>query len=124
MGRSTREEWAARVARWKDSGLTAAEYASEVGISARSLAWWKWRLGSKTRADAAGRVLARRAPEARATTAAATPPISPLTFVEMTATLEADRLEVVLPSSLRVRVRPGFDGATLGRLLDVLEARR
>jgi hypothetical protein len=85
MGRSTREEWAARVARWKDSGLTAAEYASELGISARSLAWWKWRLGSKTPSDSPGRALTRRAPEARAraTAGAATPPISPLTFVEI-----------------------------------------
>jgi hypothetical protein len=50
--------------------------------------------------------------------------ISPLTFVEMTAAPETDRLEVVLASSVRIRVRPGFDSATLGRLLDVLEARR
>jgi hypothetical protein len=47
-----------------------------------------------------------------------------LTFVEMTAAVVATPLEVVLPSTLRVRVPIGFDDATLGRLLDVLEARR
>jgi hypothetical protein len=42
----------------------------------------------------------------------------------MTAAVDVDRLEVVLPSGVRIRVRPGFDADTLGRLLDVLEARR
>jgi hypothetical protein len=50
--------------------------------------------------------------------------ISPLTFVEMAAVIDAQPLEVVLPSSVRIRVRPGFDSPTLGRLLDVLESRR
>src|SRR5579859_6756623 len=121
MERSTREEWAARVTRWKDSGLTAAEFASELGISARSLSWWSWRLASKTRSSPPKRALVRRPPESIGRTQ--TPrAISPLTFVEMTATPETDRLEVVLPSSVRIRVHPGFDSATLGRLLDVLEA--
>ena len=122
MGRSTREEWATRVARWKDSGLTATEFASEVGVSAHSLSWWKWRLTSPARAERPKRALARRAPQPMGGPTATA--ISPLTFVEMTAAPETDRLEVVLPSSVRIRVRPGFDGATLGRLLDVLEARR
>lgn len=121
MGRSTREEWAARVARWKDSALTATEFATEIGVSAHSLSWWKWRLASTARSDPPKRALARRTtlPIARPL-----PAISPLTFVEMTASTETDPLEVVLPSEVRIRVRPGFDAATLGRLLDVLEARR
>jgi hypothetical protein len=60
-----------------------------------------------------------RAPIAKRPTA-----ITPLTFVEMPAGMEAEPLEVVLPSSVRIRVRPGFDSPTLGRLLDVLESRR
>lgn len=122
MGRSTREEWATRVARWKDSGLTATEFASEVGVSAHSLSWWKWRLTSQARAERPKRALARRAAQPMGEPTATA--ISPLTFVEMTAAPETDRLEVVLASSVRIRVRPGFEGATLGRLLDVLEARR
>lgn len=121
MSRSTREEWAARVARWRASGLTATKFASEVGISARSLSWWKWRLASKPGSDSPKRALARRIPRPIAPPATT---ISPLTFVEMSAVSETDRLEVVLPSRVRIRVRPGFDASTLGRLLDVLEARR
>jgi hypothetical protein len=47
-----------------------------------------------------------------------------VTFVELSAVLDAEQLEVVLPSSVRVRVRPGFDSPTLAQLLDVLEARQ
>src|SRR5260370_16540943 len=43
--RTGREEWAKRVARWKDSGLTAKEFATELGINPRSLVFWKWQLG-------------------------------------------------------------------------------
>jgi hypothetical protein len=116
MDRSTREEWAARIARWKDSGLTAAEFASEIGVRARTLSWWKWRLSSKTQESPKG---ARRV----AGSLGKATRISPLTFVEMTA-IDTDRLEVVLASSVRIRVRPGFDSTTLGRLLEVLEPKR
>ena len=47
-----------------------------------------------------------------------------MTFVEMTAAVMPEPLEIVLPSTLRVRVPTGFDDATLGRLLDALERRR
>jgi transposase len=121
MARSTRETWAARVARWKDSGLTAAEYASKLGVKAHTLKWWRWRLDAKAPTGRAKRALVRRSAEPIGKPA---PMASPLTFVEMTAAVDTDRLEVVLASSVRISVRPGFDGATLGRLLDVLEARR
>jgi hypothetical protein len=42
--RSSREEWRKRVERWKDSGLTAEQYASELGINARTLQFWKYKL--------------------------------------------------------------------------------
>jgi hypothetical protein len=37
MDRESRETWAKRVERWRDSGLTAKEYAAELGINVRSL---------------------------------------------------------------------------------------
>ena len=119
MERTSREAWAKRVERWKDSGLTAAEYAAETGIKAHSLSWWKWRLGSeasKRPPEGRGPAKRRRAP--------ARPPISPLTFVEVAAPPSAEPLEVVLASSVRVRVPASFDAGALGRLLDVLEQRR
>jgi hypothetical protein len=114
--KSTRAEWAARIARQRESGLTIGQYAAQIGVRPRTLSWWKWQLGLKPKP-----ALVRRAttPVAKAAVA-----ISPLTFVEMTSAVESDRLELVLRSDVRVRVRPGFDGGTLGRLLDVLEARR
>lgn len=47
MSRATRETSAKRVERWQDSGLTAAEFAREAGLNARSLSWWRWQLTTK-----------------------------------------------------------------------------
>jgi hypothetical protein len=42
-----------------------------------------------------------------------------LTFVEVPTAVVAEPLEVVLPSSIRIRVPVAFDPQALGRLLDV-----
>jgi hypothetical protein len=111
MERESRETWAKRVERWKDSGLTAKEYAAELGINAHSLTWWKWRLSSTPPKSPRMPRAARKAlPE-------------PLTFVELSAAAAFEPFEVVLPSSLRIRVPSGFDAGALRRLLDVLGAR-
>ena len=115
MDRTSREVWAKRVERWGDSGLTAKEYAAELGIKAHSLTWWKWRLSSGATTQGR-RSRTRRAPTTRA---AATP----LTFVEVTSAAAPEPFEVVLRSSVRIRVPSTFDGPTLARLLDVLEPR-
>ncbi len=114
---STREIWAKRVERWKESGLTAKQFASEVGVSPHSLSWWSWRLRSRSK----GRPAARRT---ATMTIAGKSTVSPLTFVELTAAARNDALEVVLTTGVAVRVRPEFDARTLTRLLDVLEERR
>lgn len=119
-----RAQWAKRVERWKESGLSAKEFAAELGINARSLSWWRWQL-SKGETTAPGEPRRRR--RSRSTAAAITKPvtITPLTFVEMTTPPVAkDALEVILPTTVRICVRPGFDDGTLDRLLDVLERRR
>jgi hypothetical protein len=118
MDRASRETWAKRVERWTDSGLTSKEYAAELGIKAHSLTWWKWRLSSGT---AAPKARPRRRRSAKRSTPAAD---APLTFVEMTAAAAPEPMEVVLPSSIRIRVPSTFDAAALGRLLDVLDQRR
>jgi hypothetical protein len=120
MERVSREAWAKRVERWRDSGLSAAEYAAEIGVKAHTLSWWKWRLGSGGEERTVATRRQRRASRRPVKTAA----VSPLTFVEMRAPASAESLEVVLPTSLRICVHPDFDAATLTRLLDVLEARR
>jgi hypothetical protein len=47
-----------------------------------------------------------------------------MTFVEVTAPATAEPLELVLPSSIRIRIPSLFDARVLGRVLDVVEQRR
>jgi hypothetical protein len=113
MERADRETWAKRVERWKDSGLSAAEFAAEIGVTPKSLSWWKWQLGKGEK-----RKTAPRRSQARKVV------LTPMTFVEMSAPARSDVLEVVLSSGVRVRVSAPVDAAALGRVLDVLEKRR
>ncbi len=50
--------------------------------------------------------------------------MSPLTFVEMSAAVRGEPLELVFPNGLCIRVPSGFDAGALDRLLDVLSKRR
>ena len=114
MARETREAWARRIARWQRSGLTAERFAAREGVNPRTLTFWKWKLGR----DGGN----------------ATPPpardggdTGRVAFVELlgaTVAAAAPPFEVVLGGGYRVSVAPGFDGAALRTLLDVLEARR
>lgn len=117
MARADRATWAKRVERWQDSGLSAAEFASEVGINAHSLSWWKWQLGKR---EAAAPTVT---PEKRATgRAKRCKPARPrVKFVELpSAPAPSEPLEVVLVSGVRVRVPVQFDAAALGKLLETL----
>jgi hypothetical protein len=115
MERASQETWAKRVERWKASGLTAAEFAAELGISGHSLKWWKWRL-KKSEAPRKPRLPTRGARSTSSTVPA-------LTFVEMSAA-RGEPLEVVLGNGVRIRVPGDFDAIALGRLLDLLDRRR
>ncbi len=122
MVRASRADWAKRVERWKDSGLTAKEFAAETGLNASTLSYWRWRLGAERRTDkpvdkrqVKTSRAKRRPPKARSKAP---------TFVEVTApTPVADPLELVMPGELRVRVPVGFDEATLAAVLRVTGAR-
>ncbi len=108
MAGETRGNWAARVARWQRSGLTATAFAAREGLNAGTLSYWKWKL---RQAD-------RRVP------AVAPRPVS---FVELAAPALGGaewRVEIVLPAGYRVRLPEEASGDTLRTVLDVLEARR
>lgn len=47
MARETREVWARRVRRWKKSGLTAKDFAAREGVNAKTLSYWRWKLGAQ-----------------------------------------------------------------------------
>jgi hypothetical protein len=104
---ATAEMWRERVVRWKQSGLTARQFAEREGIGRpTALSWWQHHLKQqKTEPnDAATLKLIRLEPVA--TTAKADAPIE----------LQCGRHRVI--------VRPDFDDALLRRVLDVLEDER
>ena len=106
--------------RWKDSDLSAADFAKELGINPRTLIYWKWRFGSEARKKARRPAKATvqfleltPAQIAPATTAA---PVVPASVLAPTAPLE-----VVVRNALRIRVPADFDAGTLRRLVSALE---
>ncbi|MEW6268341.1 MAG: IS66 family insertion sequence element accessory protein TnpB [Thermodesulfobacteriota bacterium] len=125
MGRENREVWAKRVERWRDSGLTAKKFAEETGVNAKTLAYWKWRLGRAIGAGAARRAARprpRRVGRVRAVpfvevSPASVPAASP---VPEQRAGEAEPFEIALPSGLRVRVPARFDEGALARLLQAV----
>jgi hypothetical protein len=102
MGRDARATWAKRVERWRASGLSAREFAAELGVNARTLTYWKWKLGSEPHAESS-----RRAE-----------------FVEVVAPAcdetVCEQLEVVLESGVVVRVPARFDADALRRVVAAL----
>jgi hypothetical protein len=118
-----RDVWAKRVSRWRESGLTAKEFAAETGMNAHTLAHWAWKLG-----DAGGQAVARRraapARPAQAWVEVITGDhrngASPSASTRITA---SSCFELVLAGGRTVRVPPDFDSEALGRLLAVVDAR-
>jgi hypothetical protein len=108
--RTSREEWRKRVERWKDSGLTAQQYATELGIKASTLQYWKHKLGKPE--PAPGRK-AERAAQAQAL-----PSLIELQPIVTASAAAAFELE--LEGGRRLRIPVGFDVPSLERLLDVL----
>lgn len=113
MARVDRETWAKRVERWRESGLSAAEFAAEIGVTPKSLSWWKWQLGK-----------ASAAPATKHQKKTGKVAVSPLTFVEMTAPVRSEPIEIVFPSGVRVRVPVSADAAALTRVIQALGTSR
>jgi transposase len=105
------DEWRRRVQRWKESGLTAKEFAAEIGINAGTLQFWQYKL--KRGAGQTRGARPRRSSEAI---------LSSLVEVRAPASAIVDqRFEIELANGRRVRVAAGFEPATLKALLAVLE---
>jgi hypothetical protein len=113
-----REEWAKRVERWRDSGLTTAEFAAELGINSRTLTYWAWTLkreasGKKRVWPAKGRKAALKAPAS--TVSGALP-----AFVQVQHSTPQARFELEVRGR-RLHIPAGFDARQLRSLLEVLE---
>jgi len=100
-----------------DSGLTAQEFAAEIGVKANTLAHWKWVLTAEMRNDA-------RAVSAVPAGTGFVEVVVPVTREKAPPERSsAEPLEVVLPGGLVVRVPVHFDAASLRRVVDALGSR-
>jgi hypothetical protein len=93
-------QWRRWISEWRASGLSVRAFCARHGLATASFYHWR-------------RVLERRAAEE--------PALVPVQVVVDAVPAQASALEAVLPSGRTVRVPPGFDEATLQRLLAVLE---
>ena len=127
MARASAAEWAKRVERWKDSGLTAKEFAAETGIKASTLSYWCWKLTADARKQGAPAVGARPAEPKRRrgpTRSQRQPATASFVEVPVAAVVSApEPVEVVL-GDVRVRVPVGFDEETLTRVVRAVGAAR
>jgi transposase len=111
--RTSRAEWQKRIERWNDSGLSAEQFAAELGINAGTLRHWKYFLGKQGR-----RSVSTRAPMVSASALievqpsdGATAAVLPLPF------------ELEFGAGRKLRIPSQFDAVALERLLAVLEHR-
>ena len=111
MGHTDRATWSKRIDSWQRSGLSAKDFAARHGLRAKTLTWWRWKLGRGRKSSAL-------------TVRKSAAPLGPLTFVEMTSPASREPFELVLARDVRVRVPVNFEERALVRLLDVLERRR
>ena len=119
MARDTEQRWRKRVEQWKNSGLSAAEFAQQAGLNRHTLQNWHWRLNSKHKdpSHSAGRIA--KAPPRPAFVQVA------LTMPEVSAEPcgPAEPLELVLSGGLLLRIPPRFDPDALRRVLATLGGR-
>ena len=109
--RTSRDEWRKRIERWRESGLTAEQYAAELGINAGTLKFWKYKLGRPETATAG-----RRQPKQPK---GASVPL-PLVEVRPAVVATASGFELELSGGRRLRIPSSFEADALGRLLTVL----
>lgn len=107
-----REEWAKRVERWRDSGLTTAEFAAELGINSRTLTYWACAL----KREARGRKRTWQAKGRKPVAAAVSAPA----FVEVRYSEPRARFELELRGR-RLHIPDGFDARQLRSLLEILQ---
>ena len=94
--------WRRWIGEWQTSGLSARAFCQRRRLTVASFYAWR-------------RALQRRAAE-KAT-------FVPVQVLPDAVQTQTSALEVLLPDGRTVRVAPGFDAATLRRLLAVLEGR-
>jgi transposase len=122
VARADRGEWAKRVQRWQESGLTAREFADEMGLKATSLSFWRWRLKKDrslvVKPPKRAQLLLPKTAKAVGLVELTAPARGAVTFARGN---EA-RFELVIGEYI-IRIPNGFDDVTLRRLLSALRER-
>jgi len=114
--RVSREEWAKRVERWRDSGLTTAEFAAELGINPHSLTYWAWTL--KREASGEKRIWPKKKGTQAVARKATVQPSAP--FVEVKSHTSRAQFELEIRGR-RLHIPESFDAQQLRSLLAILE---
>lgn len=103
--RCSREEWKRRVAAWRGSGLSAAEFCRRRDLACSTLRWWAWRLPEAgSPAETAGLVRVEAGSEEAG----------------VEGSRRAEPFEVLLSGGIVVRVFPSFEAVSLRRLIACL----
>jgi hypothetical protein len=119
--RVPREIWVKRVARWRESGQTAPDFAAAHGLNVDRLRHWGWRLEKEREA-------ATLPPEDSPPKTGVVVPFVEVERVPTTVTQvkvaptrkppsTTESIEIITPSGLRVRVPSKFDEDALRRVL-------
>ncbi len=112
--RTGRDEWWKRIERWRDSGLSAEQFAAELGINAGTLKYWKYRLGKELTRSAAAEPKPRRGNA---------PSVSSFVEVHVAPMIAPSSFVLELEHGRRLQILSQFDGSSLERLLSLLERR-
>lgn len=108
--RTSRAEWQKRIERWRDSGLSAEQFAAELGVNAGTLKYWKYRLGKATTGVDSGSTRRRRI----------APRLAPFIEVPTAAVVASSPFVLELGDARRLQIPAQFEVAALERLLSVL----
>jgi hypothetical protein len=109
MARVSRSVWERRIQEWRESGLSAGEFAARIGVNVNTLRNWHYKLQPATGAVA---VQSGDEPQVQFVEVAAPP-----------ATIAYEPIDVVLTSGARLRVPSRFDEEALRRLVALLDRR-
>lgn len=107
---ANRQRWGTKVEAWRTSGQRLSTWAREQGISRDALEYWKQQFSDKASVSVRER---------------SNGPLTLIPVQPTTMALSSSPIEIMLDTrpGLRLSLSPGFDAATLARVLDVLEAR-
>lgn len=114
MARESREVWTKRVERWRASGLTADEFASEVGIKSNTLRHWSWLLDREKHGSRPEPARSARSREV---------PFVEVVAPEVPGSPSVEPIELVVRDGIRILVPAAFDADALRRVIAAVEAR-